>query len=89
MTVAAISLLFLPLTTPLLILSGMLSGAGGALVLTPVTIELSRRSTDADRGSAFALFSGSLATAIAIGAIGVRRWWRWRASPRRWSWGSR
>jgi MFS transporter, DHA1 family, multidrug resistance protein len=70
MTMVAIGMLLLPLATPMLILSGLLSGAGGAMVLTPVTIELSRRSTAADRGSAFSLSSGSLATAIALGAIG-------------------
>ena len=37
--------------------------------MTPVLLELSRRSTDADRGSAFALFSGSLAIAMSLGAF--------------------
>lgn len=70
MTAVAIGMLLFPLTTPMLIVSGLMGGAGGAMVMTPATIELSRRSTDADRGSAFALFSGSLASAIALGAIG-------------------
>jgi predicted MFS family arabinose efflux permease len=38
--------------------------------MTPVLVELSRRSSDADRGSAFALYSGSLASAISLGSIG-------------------
>ena len=38
--------------------------------MTPVTIELSRRSSDADRGSAFALYSMSLAIAMTLGSIG-------------------
>ena len=38
--------------------------------MTPITVELSRRSTDADRGSAFALFSGGLAAAMTLGSIG-------------------
>ena len=70
MTLVAIGMLLLPLTTPLLVVSGLLGGAGGGIVITPVTVELSRRSSDADRGSAFALFSGGMATAMTLGSIG-------------------
>ena len=70
MTAVAISLLLLPLSTPLLVASGLLGGAGGAIVMTPLLVEMSRRSSDADRGSAFALFSGGLATAMTLGSIG-------------------
>ena len=69
-TAIAIAMLLLPLTTPLLVASGLLGGAAGALVMTPVLVELSRRSSSADRGSAFALYSGSLASAISLGSIG-------------------
>ncbi|MCJ7711913.1 MAG: MFS transporter, partial [Chloroflexi bacterium] len=69
-TIVAIAMLLLPLTTPLLIVSGLISGAGGAIVMTPTLLELSRRSSDADRGSAFALYSGSLAAALTIGSMG-------------------
>jgi len=69
-TAVAIAMLLLPLTTPLMIVSGLIGGAGGAIVMTPILVELSRRSTDADRGSAFALFSGGLATAMTLGSIG-------------------
>jgi predicted MFS family arabinose efflux permease len=57
-------------STPLLIVAGMLTGSGGGLVITPLLVELSRRSRDADRGSAFSLFSAANATALAIGSIG-------------------
>jgi MFS family permease len=70
-TAAGMVLLLLPPTTPVLVLVGFIAGAGGAVVLTPVLVDLSRRSTDADRGSAFALFSAGLAVAIALGSIGA------------------
>ena len=69
-TCGAILLLALPPTTPLLVAAGALSGAGGGLVITPLIVELSRRSADADRGSAFSLLSAANATALAIGSIG-------------------
>ncbi|MER3418393.1 MAG: hypothetical protein C4343_04680, partial [Chloroflexota bacterium] len=37
----------------------------------PLLLELTRRSTDADRGSALALFSAGFAAAIALGSIGA------------------
>jgi predicted MFS family arabinose efflux permease len=55
----------------MLIASGLLGGVGGGLVMTPILVELSRRSGDADRGSAFSLFSAALATALVIGSIGA------------------
>jgi predicted MFS family arabinose efflux permease len=71
MTAVGVGLLLLPVTSSILLVSGLLGGAGGAIVMTPITIELSRRSTDADRGSAFALFSGGLAVAMTLGSIGA------------------
>jgi len=71
LTVAAIALLLLPATTPLLVGAGLLTGAGAGLLITPLLVELSRRSDDRDRGSAFALFSGSLAAALSVGSIAV------------------
>lgn len=70
MSIVGLTLLIPTPTTPLLLVSGFLGGAGGALVLTPMLVEMSRRSSEADRGSAFSLYSGALAAAIAIGSIG-------------------
>ena len=69
-TGVAVLVLTQPPTTPLLMFAGILTGAGGGLVITPMLVELSRRSRDADRGSAFALFSAANACALAIGSIG-------------------
>jgi MFS family permease len=67
----SVAVLLLPPTTPMLILSGILGGTGGGLVITPILVELSRRSDDRDRGTAFSLFSGALAGAIALGSVGA------------------
>jgi len=69
-TALAVGLLALPPSTPLLVVAGLLSGGGAGLVMTPILVELSRRSDDADRGSAFSLFSAALAGALSIGSIG-------------------
>jgi MFS family permease len=71
MSGTSVLLLTLPLSTPLLVVAGLLGGVGGGLVMTPILVELSRRSADADRGSAFSLFSAALATALVIGSIGA------------------
>ena len=71
LTAVAIGLLVLPATTPILIAAGTLTGSGAGLVLTPLLVEISRRSTDADRGSAFALISAALAGALVLGSIGA------------------
>jgi predicted MFS family arabinose efflux permease len=67
----AVVLLALPPTTPILVIAGVLTGAGGGVVITPLLVELSRRSGDADRGSAFSLFSASLAGALVLGSAGA------------------
>ena len=69
-TGGAVILLSLPPATPLLVMAGAGTGVGGALVITPLLVELSRRSGDADRGSAFSLLSAANATALALGSIG-------------------
>jgi MFS family permease len=70
-TVAGLLLLLLPPTTPLLVLAGAGTGIGAALILPPVTFELSRRASDADRGSAFALFAVAFSLGVALGSIGI------------------
>ena len=66
----AIVVLAMPPATPLLTAAGCLTGLGGAFVITPLLVEMARRSADADRGSAFSLLSAANATALAIGSIG-------------------
>ncbi len=70
-TALAIGLLVLPPSTPVLVVAGALTGGGAGLVLTPLLVEISRRSTDADRGSAFAMLSAALAGALVLGSIGA------------------
>lgn len=70
-TALAVLLLVLPPTTPVLIVAGVLSGGGAGLVITPALLELSRRSGDSDRGSAFSLLSAALASALVVGSIGA------------------
>jgi MFS family permease len=70
-TAVSIGLLLLPPTTPLLMVAGVLTGGGAGLLMTPILLELSRRSSEADRGSAFSLFSGALAAALVLGSIGA------------------
>ena len=67
----SVALLTAPPTTPLLIVAGLLGGAGGGLVMTPILLELAGRSSDPDRGSAFSLFSAALASALVVGSIGA------------------
>jgi predicted MFS family arabinose efflux permease len=68
-TSGALLLALTPATTLALALAGVCTGLGAGLALTPNLVELSRRSDDHDRGSAFALFSAALAGAMIIGTI--------------------
>jgi MFS family permease len=69
-TCAALCLLLLPPTTLILVISGIGTGAGAALFLPVLMVELSRRSDSSDRGSAFGLYSVAFGAAIAIGSLG-------------------
>jgi MFS family permease len=71
LTFAAVALLFAPPTTPVLILSGSVTGVGAALIVQPLMLALTARSGDADRGSAFALFNATFSAGLAIGTIGT------------------
>jgi predicted MFS family arabinose efflux permease len=70
-TAIALALLLLPITTAILVVAGVATGGGAGLILTTILLELTRRSSDADRGSAFALFSAALAAALVVGSIGA------------------
>jgi MFS family permease len=71
MTFVAVALLFDTPTTAVLILSGSLTGVGAALIVQPLMLALTARSGDADRGSAFALFSATFSAGLALGTIGT------------------
>lgn len=71
LTIAALVVLIAPPSTALLVLAGLGTGGGAAFVLPAVTVELSRRSDESDRGSAFALYSVAFAVGIAIGSVGL------------------
>lgn len=68
---AGIVLLVLPPTPLTLVGAGMLGGVSAGFVLSPILLELSYRSGEADRGSAFALFSVIAGGSNAIGSIGA------------------
>jgi MFS family permease len=70
-TAVGIVLILFPPTTLLLVAAGALTGAGAAFITVPITLTLAHRSNEADRGSAFALFSAAFAAAIAAGSIGT------------------
>jgi predicted MFS family arabinose efflux permease len=71
MTGVAVLLLLVPPTNVTLVVAGILTGIGAALVVQPLMLALTNRSTDADRGSAFALFNAMFAAGLALGSIGT------------------
>jgi MFS family permease len=70
-TLGALVLLIPRATTPMLVIAGLGTGGGAAFILPPITLELSNRSSDADRGSAFALFNVAFSSGVAAGSIGL------------------
>jgi MFS family permease len=66
----SVLLLLAPPSSVLFVVSGLFAGGGGILVIGPLLMTMSHRSTDRDRGSAFAYFYVALALGNAIGSIG-------------------
>jgi MFS family permease len=71
LTGGAVSLLILPMSTVSMIAAGAMTGTGVGLITTPIYVELTRLSSPAERGSAFAMVSVAAAVAIMLGSIGV------------------
>jgi ENTS family enterobactin (siderophore) exporter len=71
LTFVGVAPLFAPPTTPVLIVTGLLTGIGGALIIQPLMLAMTARSNDADRGSAFALFSASFSASVALASVGT------------------
>ncbi len=69
LTVGAILLLLVPPSLGDLVLAGIGTGAGAALLFPPTLVELSKRSDEGNRGTAMALFSTSFAAAIGVGSL--------------------
>jgi MFS family permease len=68
-TVLAIGLLTFPPSLVMLVLAGIGTGAGAALLLPPILLELANRSADSERGTAMALFYTSFAAAVGLGSL--------------------
>lgn len=68
-TLACVLLLLPTPSTLLFVVSGFFAGAGGILVIGPLLMVISHRSTDRDRGSGFAYFYVAMALGNAIGSI--------------------
>ena len=68
-TVAAIGVLTLPPSLAVLVLAGIGTGAGAALLLPPILLELANRSQESERGTAMALFYTSFAAAVGLGSL--------------------
>ena len=69
-TSLGIVLLMIPASFASLLASGTATGAGAALMLQPILLELTKRSDETDRGTAMALYQTSFAAAVGIGSLG-------------------
>jgi MFS family permease len=70
LTLAGVVIAMLPATTFSMLGAGLFTGLGGAAAITPILVELSQRSDDTDRGSAFSLFSAAMAGGLVLGSAG-------------------
>ncbi|MDQ6710725.1 MAG: MFS transporter [Candidatus Dormibacteraeota bacterium] len=68
-TSAGILLLLAPASLLTLVLAGLGTGVGAALLLPPILLELTKRSDDGDRGTAMALYSLSFSAAVGVGSL--------------------
>jgi predicted MFS family arabinose efflux permease len=71
LTVAGVVVAVLPPTTPSILVVGLFTGFGGASAITPLQVDLSHRSDDTDRGSAFALLSAAMSGGLLLGSAGL------------------
>jgi MFS family permease len=70
-TAGSIALLLLPASTLVLVISGLGTGAGSALVFPVLNLEINERSEPSNRGSAFGLYSVAFGAGVAIGSLGL------------------
>lgn len=68
-TGAAIASLTIPASFATLVLAGVGTGLGAALLLPPILLELTKRSDATDRGTAMALYNTAFAAAVGVGSL--------------------
>src|SRR5207249_7033795 len=66
----AIGILLLSPSFVSLVVAGVGTGLGAALLLPPILLELTKRSNTSDRGTAMALYNTSFAAAVGAGSLG-------------------
>jgi len=69
-TATAIAALTIPASFTTLVLAGIGTGIGAALLLPPILLELTKRSDATDRGTAMALYNTAFAAAVGVGSLG-------------------
>jgi MFS family permease len=68
-TIGAVLMVMTPLSTLSLLISGALTGIGAGFAVTAILVELSARSNDTDRGTAFSMFNAALAAGMFLGSF--------------------